>query len=511
MEVGEGDYFMSKPSGKGTIIKGVYEIETVIGQGAFSFVYRVKNKQNPETTWAMKELISSLECDEEGKEALEQFIREGELLKALNHPSLPKVVDVFSEGRKHYIVMEYVEGQNLQKKMKEKGSAFSYGEVLPWTLQLLDILSYLHSLTPPVVFRDLKPSNIMLTAGGKIKLIDFGIARLFSPEKVKDTYVMGTPGFSAPEQYGRTQTDPRSDIYALGATVFHLLTAQDPEQYVMQDFPSLERCGVNVPSWFSTAVKRCLERKPEKRFQTALEVKKKLERYNASAAFSAPSHTASSRTPPSHQQQAQPAISQSSSDAALIGVIILTFLSVLMFISVVLLSPWFLRGGGGVELMFIAVMMAIAWFTALAHLKTPQGKAVFTRFILYTVLVIPFIMVLCIPLRVMYNVHHDRQQLQCCMNLEIMSAAIKKYAAEHRELPPQSLSELTPRYLEVIPDCPSALRDTYSSSYSLQPDGKGYLFFCKGENHAHALYKHADYPRYDSKEGLQKYPRRMGF
>ncbi|MGV8119786.1 MAG: serine/threonine protein kinase [Candidatus Xenobiia bacterium LiM19] len=487
---------MQEPSVIGTIIKGVYEIEDVIGSGAFSFVYRVKDHLHPETTWAMKELSSSLEEHEGAEEAFEQFIREGELLKALNHPSLPKVVDVFGEGKKHYIVMEYVEGQNLQRKLKEKGSAFSFDEILPWMLQLLDILSYLHSLEPPVVFRDLKPSNIMITAGGRIKLIDFGIARLFSPEKVKDTYVMGTPGFSAPEQYGRAQTDPRSDIYALGATIFYLLTGDDPEQYVFKDFPPLDRSAAQVPSWFSAAVMRCLERKPEKRFQTALEVKHKLERHRVSAASSAFS-----------QQPAKPAMSQSAVDASLIAISALTFLSILMFI-VVIRSHWFGRGSGAVEFMVIMFMMGITWFTAIGLLKTPQGKAGFARFIIYTVLATPFIMASCIPLRVQYNLHHDGLQSQCCKNLRVMADAVQKYSADHRGSPPQSLSELIPQYLGTIPSCPSAGSDTYTSSYSVQPDGKEYLFFCKGENHTHARFNYADYPRYDSKKGLCQYPMR---
>lgn len=248
-----------------TVLRGKYRITDVVGEGATSVVYAALDLSRPGTRWAVKEIISPLAADEhETAEALEMFRREYEMLKELNHPGLPKVIDCFHEERGHYLVMEYVEGTSLQAMYEAQKRIFSPHELLPWTLQLLDILQYLHSQTPPVVYRDLKPSNIVITAGGRAKLIDFGISRHFSPEKECDTQNLGTPGFSAPEQYGNRQTDYRSDIYSLGATLYFLMSGRNPEDFSFK-FPPVTRFNPGVPSWMSELLSHALEADHEKR------------------------------------------------------------------------------------------------------------------------------------------------------------------------------------------------------------------------------------------------------
>jgi hypothetical protein len=160
----------------------------------------------------------------ERPQAIQNFLAEARILSRLNHPNLPAFTDFFTEGTRHFLVMEFVDGNTLEYLLEANHGPFTERRVLGWARQLCDVLEYLHSQQPPIIFRDLKPGNIMLTRGGRIKLIDFGIARLFRSSGAQDTQLLGTPGFAPPEQYGSAQTDERSDIYSLAMTLFQLMT-----------------------------------------------------------------------------------------------------------------------------------------------------------------------------------------------------------------------------------------------------------------------------------------------
>ncbi|MHC9544714.1 MAG: serine/threonine protein kinase [Vulcanimicrobiota bacterium] len=269
---------MAESLSKGTLLHGIYRIEEVRGKGASGFVYRAVESANPDHCWAVKEIISDTPGSDEDNDVLQQFERECTILKTLSHPSLPRLIDTFSENNRHYLVMDFIDGESLQEILNARNTPFGFEEAGQWFLKLLGILEYLHSQNPPVVFRDLKPSNIMLTRGGRIKLIDFGIARHFCPSKMKDTFVMGTPGFSAPEQYGKHQTDPRSDVYSLAATVFYLLSHEDPEQFAFK-FPPVIRYNPSVPQWFSKLLSNCLRYAPENRFSSVSALRTELEKH----------------------------------------------------------------------------------------------------------------------------------------------------------------------------------------------------------------------------------------
>ncbi|MBN1146995.1 MAG: serine/threonine protein kinase [Anaerolineales bacterium] len=213
-------------------LNGHYLILRKIGQGGMAAVYQAVDARQLGALWAIKEMSdAALATPHERQYAIHAFQQEANLLRRLNHPNLPKVVDAFTEsfagGDKHYLVMEFVPGQTLQTTLENRPGPFSEAEVLSWAMQLCDVLAYLHGQTPKIIFRDIKPSNIMLTPQGQIKLIDFGIARFFKPEKTKDTLALGTPGYAAPEAVSG-QTDERSDVYSLCVTLHHLLTLHDP-------------------------------------------------------------------------------------------------------------------------------------------------------------------------------------------------------------------------------------------------------------------------------------------
>ncbi len=213
----------------GTVLIDRYRIVRLLGQGGFGAVYRVWDL-HLNAPYALKENLDT------SPEAIRQFAREAQILANLHHPNLPRVTDHFSlPDQGQYLVMEYVEGEDLEE-MRRKSTCQPAGslpeeQVLTWISQILDALEYLHNQNPPIIHRDIKPANIRITPQGRATLVDFGIAKIFNP--VLKTTVGAraiTPGFSPLEQYGQAATDARSDIYALGATLYVLLTGRTPPE-----------------------------------------------------------------------------------------------------------------------------------------------------------------------------------------------------------------------------------------------------------------------------------------
>ena len=233
-------------------------------------VYLAQDTRLPRQ-WALKELILNSQEAAEIAEAEAAFVAEAQILSHLNHPSLPRVVDFFQENGRHYLVMDYVEGTTLEHQL-EKGP-LGVGEALKLAVQIAETLEYLHGQPQPVIFRDLKPANIIITGSGKPMLVDFGIARVFRHGAGSDTRALGTPGYAAPEQYGRGQSDHRTDLYALGATLHHALSGSDPGESPFQFAPLGER----VPPDLNRLILRAVSLKPEDRFQSALDIRQALQ------------------------------------------------------------------------------------------------------------------------------------------------------------------------------------------------------------------------------------------
>jgi len=234
-------------------------------------VYLVSDQRLGGKQWAMKEMSDAALIDPEEKQrAIQAFQNEANLLASLNHPNLTKVVDYFEEEGKHYLIMDYIEGKTFAEMLAAREKPFSEEEVVNWATQLCDVLDYLHSQTPPIIFRDLKPDNVMLDKDGQIKLIDFGIARLFKPGKKRDTASFGTSGYSPPEQYGKGQTDIRSDIFALGATLHQLITLRDPSIEPFK-FPPVKDINPAVSDSFNAAIICAVELEPDARWSSTKE------------------------------------------------------------------------------------------------------------------------------------------------------------------------------------------------------------------------------------------------
>ena len=212
-----------------TLLHKRYVVMQTIGQGGMAAVYQARDTRKG-TLCAIKEMSLSTVTIDERPQAIQNFLAEAKILSRLNHVNLPAFTDFFTEDSRHFLVMEYIDGNTLEELLDRNGRSFSERRVLGWARQLCDVLEYLHSQQPPVIFRDMKPGNVMLSRTGRIKLIDFGIARLFKGSGSQDTQLLGTPGFAPPEQYGSAQTDERSDIYSLAMTLYQLMTCSISEK-----------------------------------------------------------------------------------------------------------------------------------------------------------------------------------------------------------------------------------------------------------------------------------------
>jgi serine/threonine protein kinase, bacterial len=259
-----------------SLLAGRYLIVQKVGRGGMGAVYKATDTRLGHKIVAVKELSESgLTNPADKQQAHEAFEQEARILGLLNHPNLPRVSDHFSDGGRQYLVMDYIDGKTLEDLIEATSDPLDVKRVTDWAGQLCDVLDYLHNQKPPIVFRDLKPGNIMLDRDGRIKLIDFGIARLFKAGKTTDTTSFGTAGYAPPEQYGKGQTDARSDIYALGATLHHLLTGRDPGNSPFT-FAPVRSLNSRVPEAIESAIMKAVEQDPTRRWQSARQMKQAL-------------------------------------------------------------------------------------------------------------------------------------------------------------------------------------------------------------------------------------------
>ncbi len=261
----------------GTQLRNRYKIIKCIGEGGMGTVYRAADLQLHNRPVAIKEMTIRKLSRQDYAHAVKAFEREAHILATLQHPQLPSIYEYFFEEGYWYLVMEYINGQTLGEYFQvSKKKSLPLEEALDIGIQLCSVLEYLHSRQPPIIFRDLKPGNIMRTNEGHIFLIDFGIARHFKPGQPKDTGLAGSQGYASPEQYGSAQSTARSDIYSLGATLHFLLTGDDPVFSPLYFVP-LNEPGGSVPAELDTLVQQMLQRKPENRPASVTDIKKKLQ------------------------------------------------------------------------------------------------------------------------------------------------------------------------------------------------------------------------------------------
>lgn len=260
-----------------------YRVLDQVGQGGFGAVYKAADSIFGNRLVAVKEMSQSNLNPQELLEATRAFKQEALLLAGLTHPNLPRIYDQFSESGRWYLVMDFIEGQTLESCLNRKGTSSTGAQAglpveqaLDIAIQLCSVLDYLHTRNPPIIFRDLKPANIMLTPDSHLYLIDFGIARHFKPGQAKDTTALGSTGYAAPEQYGRSQTTPRADLYGLGATLHQLLTGADPAQSPFQ-FAPLRLSGPPAIARLNALIAQLVEIDINKRPASAALVKQQVQ------------------------------------------------------------------------------------------------------------------------------------------------------------------------------------------------------------------------------------------
>ncbi len=263
------------PPGPGVLLHERYQLVREIGQGGFGVVYLARDMKRHRRLVAVKQINIGKLSARESIDATDSYNREVTLLSKLRHPRLPRLYDHFTDPEHWYLVLSYIEGQTLDVYMQEQqNKALPLKKVLDIGMQLCDVLSYLHAQQPPIVFRDVKPANIMLNSRGHVYLIDFGIARQFNPARIKDTGPLGSPGYAAPEQYGRTQTTIHTDIYGLGATLQTLATGKEPLEQTDESFPAPDS---RLQQKFQSLVDQMLERESYKRPHSIQDVRAHLE------------------------------------------------------------------------------------------------------------------------------------------------------------------------------------------------------------------------------------------
>lgn len=259
----------------GSLVDGKYKILNKVGQGGMSVVYLAMNEK-ANKQWAVKEVrkdgIKDFEVVKQG------LVAETDILKRLSHPNLPSIIDVIDTDESFIIIMDYIQGNSLNKALDEFG-AQPQENVIAWAKQLCDVLGYLHSRTPAIIYRDMKPANIMLKPDGNVTLIDFGTAREYKEKNLADTTCLGTVGYAAPEQFGGMgQTDARTDIYCLGATLYHLVTGKNPCEPPYEIKP-IREVNPSLSSGFERIILKCTQRDPNDRYQSAAELMYALEHY----------------------------------------------------------------------------------------------------------------------------------------------------------------------------------------------------------------------------------------
>ena len=262
----------------GVTLANRYTIQEVIGVGGMGSVYRARDMHFPNVTKlvAVKEMINTAPDPLVRQTIVQNFEREANLLATLSHPSIPRINDYFTVDSRSYLVIDFIHGKDMEAIINETSGFLAEDQVLSWAIELCDVLDYLHKHKPdPIIFRDMKPSNVMINHNGDVMLVDFGIAKTFQTG-IKGTMI-GTEGYSPPEQY-RGEATPAADIYAMGATIHHALTRRDPRIEPPFSFAErpLRRINPAISAELEAVVNSALEYNPEDRFRTAADMKQAL-------------------------------------------------------------------------------------------------------------------------------------------------------------------------------------------------------------------------------------------
>jgi serine/threonine-protein kinase len=269
----------------GTLLLDRYSIVSRVGGGGMGSVYQARDKRLADRHCAVKEMIEMFADQNQRAKAVEDFKREAEVLAQLDHPSIPTVFDYFIESGRYYLVMRWIGGGDLAEQMRMRGGTVDEQTAVKWAIQCCDVLHYIHSQKPPIIYRDLKPANLMLDdKNGRVMLVDFGIARVVRPTE-KGVTAIGTMGYAPPELFAG-KVEARSDVYSLGATIFHMMTGSDPQDnpLLIFDFsknPRPRQINPAISAEMERILIKAVAHKPEDRHASALELMRELETHRS--------------------------------------------------------------------------------------------------------------------------------------------------------------------------------------------------------------------------------------
>ncbi|MCE1245886.1 MAG: serine/threonine protein kinase [Firmicutes bacterium] len=420
----------------GDLLNNRYVIISRVGGGGQSVVFLAEDKENNNNKVIIKTLVFQSFSRKHREEELRLFSREAEILEKIKHPLLPELYDFFEENGTHSIAEQYIEGKSLEKCLHSTESPFDSKQVLEFLRDMLSLLEVFHNQTPPVIIRDIKPGNIIIDPENKPHIVDFSISREHKPGK-GDTIRMGSPGYAPPEQY-KGMTDPRSDIYALGATAYQMITRFDPAQKPFS-LPDIKDLNPDASNGLAEIIRKAIAMDPENRYQTVVEMKNDVEK------LLTPEKSASKIKSAGKKAEGAKAGAKAEKTGQVSAK---TFLKVAVCVGLMLLGWTVFR-----------------LIERNREAKKMQMQAVLT----------------------------------CTSNLFEISIALENYAKNNNGEYPSNLRELVPSYLTQMPACPAAEKDTYSESYELKDaekqsdeeknrskSGKTYKIYCRGHYHQQA-------------------------
>ncbi|MEQ8168298.1 MAG: serine/threonine-protein kinase [Candidatus Eremiobacterota bacterium] len=491
----------------GTVLNNIYRVIKLLGKGGMGNVYLVERIKD-DKKFVVKELVFAQEANIDGATAKEIFFREAEFMAKFSHPGLPNMYGVFSHDGREYLTMDYIEGKTLEEIINSSKEPVEVQQAITWTIKIAEILDYLHNaFHAPVVYRDLKPSNIIITPGGWPKLVDFGIARYYNPDKDTDTFKYGSPGYAAPEQYkGRGQSTPLSDIYGLGVILHQMLTKHDPTLKLF-NFPPVTDLNFSVSKELEAIVKRAMELDPLKRYISMNEFKEQLERY-----------TGIYKKDGTEEDIKKP------NNFARAGILmaILTIFSPYVVAIILNIAENISRNFSGPLQIFMRkclntgpVIIILLPVTGLIFSIIGSRKAKYDRSIsqepALTAIVFNLlaIMVVCLLGAVFvpgfFAARAQGQLASCESNIKNLAAALEMYATDNRGYYPPALSYLTydkngGPYIKHIYTCPVYLTG-YKYVYATSPDN--FTICCEYNNaHRNALREDGSWPQYTPGRGL---------
>jgi len=421
----------------GTVLKERYEV-TYLTAGGMGVIYKALDR-NTDLSCIIKEVITGETFQEKS------FLREKEMLSKFYHPGIVNLLDYFQTNNASYLVLEYIEGLPADKYMEKNFGTHKIpvNKVIYWSIQLCEVLSYLHSMNPPVIYRDIKPENILIDKRDKVKLIDFGIARTYKEEQLKDTESVGSPGFASPEQYGKKQTDGRSDIYSLGALLHYFFTGRDPRDtdkaFV---FDPVRFHNSEVPPVLEEIIKKTLEADPCKRFSSAGELKKELEKIVKDYPYE-------EELPEDDVTEEEKEVKRSP------GYFVKTLLFILLDMVLLGLFCWYL----------------IPPSISIPYAFQGGGPA-------------------------------QARLAECQSNLKNIATVLELYAGDNEGFYPPDLNCLKDKYIRKLPNCPYSKRG-YSYEFSNNPHN--FTLWCSfPESHAHVnmVKDEGCYPQYTPGDGI---------